>query len=381
MTTVQVINQVTTTIVDGNTVTVQVVPETTEVIVQPGGLDQTTADTLYARLAAANAFTKANTIAVDSNAIALTLKGTSGQSVNLEEYRSSADALLGFRDAHGRIGIGSEAVTERASDEGSNIYGEHDLISAVHTFTTSDTYGEQIGAYVSATLHDTTGSGVAASSYLYGVLGNAIIAAGSTASPDYLYGLSYAAYNYSALDLEQIIALAVTPGAYGTGNTTTMLGVEVQLQPAGSTANVGTGVGVQIETPYRPGGATFDTLYGLLVQSHAASGGTLARAILTEGGTVEFQSGNAGAIGLILKAAASPTADRLQVMDSDGATIPLRINKNGYMLVANTSAPADAELSAGQMALWFDSTNGAAKLKVKAKQANGAVVAGEVALS
>lgn len=280
----------------------------------------TQADGLYARLAAVNTFTKANTVAVDSDATALTLKGTSGQTANLEEYRNSANALLGFRDAHGRIGIGSEAVTERVGDEGNNIYGEHDLISAVHTFTTSDTYGEQIGAYVSATLHDTTGVGVAASSYLYGVSGNAIIAAGSTASPDYLYGLSYAAYNHSALDLEQIIGLAVTPGAYGTGNTTTMLGVEVQLQPAGSTANVGTGVGVQIETPYRPGGATFDILYGLLVQNHAASGGTLTRAILTEGGTVEHQAGSASVVPLMLKLAATPSADALDIFASDGTT-------------------------------------------------------------
>lgn len=44
-------------------------------------------------------------------------------------------------------------------------------------------------------------------------------------------------------------------------------------------------------------------------------------------------------------------------------------------------APADAELAAGDIALYYDDTNGAAKLKIKAKSANGTVVAGEVALA
>jgi hypothetical protein len=46
-----------------------------------------------------------------------------------------------------------------------------------------------------------------------------------------------------------------------------------------------------------------------------------------------------------------------------------------------TVAPADADLQAGDLALWYDDTNGAAKLKIKAKSANGTVVAGEVALA
>jgi hypothetical protein len=36
-------------------------------------------------------------------------------------------------------------------------------------------------------------------------------------------------------------------------------------------------------------------------------------------------------------------------------------------------APADGDLDAGQVALWFDPTNGAAALNIKAKQANGTV--------
>ena len=45
------------------------------------------------------------------------------------------------------------------------------------------------------------------------------------------------------------------------------------------------------------------------------------------------------------------------------------------------SAPADALLAAGDCALWLDDTDGAAKLMIKAKSANGTVRTGSVNLS
>ena len=58
-----------------------------------------------------------------------------------------------------------------------------------------------------------------------------------------------------------------------------------------------------------------------------------------------------------------------------------RINKNGYFLIAKVAAPADAEISGSELALWFDDTNGAGKLMIKAKTANGTVVTGSVLLA
>lgn len=49
--------------------------------------------------------------------------------------------------------------------------------------------------------------------------------------------------------------------------------------------------------------------------------------------------------------------------------------------IRRNAAPADAELSAGDVALWLDSTNGASKLMIKAKSANGTVVTGNVPLA
>jgi hypothetical protein len=56
-------------------------------------------------------------------------------------------------------------------------------------------------------------------------------------------------------------------------------------------------------------------------------------------------------------------------------------NLLGYVLTRKTTAPADTDLAANEMAIWFDSTNGAAKMMIKAKQANGTVVSGNVSLT
>jgi hypothetical protein len=54
---------------------------------------------------------------------------------------------------------------------------------------------------------------------------------------------------------------------------------------------------------------------------------------------------------------------------------------NGTFNTMVHSAPADASVAAGQMFIWFDQTNGAAKLMVKAKQADGTVRTGSLALA
>lgn len=50
-------------------------------------------------------------------------------------------------------------------------------------------------------------------------------------------------------------------------------------------------------------------------------------------------------------------------------------------LFSGNAAPADGDLAAGDIGLWFDKTNGAGKLMVKAKTTDGTVVAGSLALA
>lgn len=54
---------------------------------------------------------------------------------------------------------------------------------------------------------------------------------------------------------------------------------------------------------------------------------------------------------------------------------------SGAVLVTALAAPADGAIAAGQAFIWFDDTNGAGKLMVKAKTANGTVATGSVTLS
>lgn len=84
--------------------------------------------------------------------------------------------------------------------------------------------------------------------------------------------------------------------------------------------------------------------------------------------------------GVVIKGLASQTDNLLEIASS-GNTVLSGFDKFGYWFNRRTSAPADADISASEVKLWFDSTDGAAKLMVKGKSANGTVVSGEVALS
>lgn len=64
--------------------------------------------------------------------------------------------------------------------------------------------------------------------------------------------------------------------------------------------------------------------------------------------------------------------------DSDSVSGIFRINKDGYPIIKKNAAPADADLAANELAIWFDSTNGSGKLMIKAKQADGTVKTGSV---
>lgn len=71
----------------------------------------------------------------------------------------------------------------------------------------------------------------------------------------------------------------------------------------------------------------------------------------------------------------SVVAGRDIAVDSSNPAAPI------VSLTLPTAAPADGTLSAGQIVFWFDTTNDAARLVIKAKQADGTVVTGEIPLS
>ena len=65
---------------------------------------------------------------------------------------------------------------------------------------------------------------------------------------------------------------------------------------------------------------------------------------------------------------------------TDATTAPV-VGLAGAVKVTAVAAPADAALAAGQAFIWLDATDGAGKLMVKAKTANGTVATGSVTLT
>lgn len=99
------------------------------------------------------------------------------------------------------------------------------------------------------------------------------------------------------------------------------------------------------------------------------------------GGSVAIIPYTADAVVCSIYGVTSQSANLLEFRDPTFATVYATYSENGYCTTRKNSAPADAELSAGECAYWFDSTDGAAKFKIKGKSADGTVVTGEVALA
>ena len=62
-------------------------------------------------------------------------------------------------------------------------------------------------------------------------------------------------------------------------------------------------------------------------------------------------------------------------------TVTGAVIASGALFTAANAAPADGALVAGQLAIWYDDTNGAGKIMFKAKQADGTVKTGSVAVN
>lgn len=94
----------------------------------------------------------------------------------------------------------------------------------------------------------------------------------------------------------------------------------------------------------------------------------------------------------ITSVAAGDTALEIGSFDEDSDAINLigapdynggefRVWGDGKFSTKAHTAPADGNIVAGECVFWFDQTDGAAKFKMKAKTADGTVVASEVALA
>lgn len=104
-----------------------------------------------------------------------------------------------------------------------------------------------------------------------------------------------------------------------------------------------------------------------------ASGAFVARTAVLAGAV-------ATDIPMIARGFAAQTGN-LQEWQSSASAVLSSVSENGYFMTRKIAAPADAELAASELAFWFDSTNGAGKLMIKAKTIDGTVVTGNVVLA
>jgi hypothetical protein len=105
-----------------------------------------------------------------------------------------------------------------------------------------------------------------------------------------------------------------------------------------------------------------------------------AGGVITVGGSVTASGQAATDVPLLAKAHASQTAALVSAADASG-NFYSGFNKAGYFMTRKKAAPADGDLAASELSLWFDDTDGAGKLMIKAKTADGTVVTGSVNLT
>jgi hypothetical protein len=110
-----------------------------------------------------------------------------------------------------------------------------------------------------------------------------------------------------------------------------------------------------------------------------ASDGTTVIGSITDAG-LDWRAGNILRPAGKFRAKAGQTSSIFEITDSANVVLS-RFGPAGQIMTRKNVAPADGDLATGEMAFWFDSTNGAAKLMVKAKQADGTVKTASLALA
>jgi hypothetical protein len=128
--------------------------------------------------------------------------------------------------------------------------------------------------------------------------------------------------------------------------------------------------------PLNVRGASGQTAGLLRVQ---AGNGSTALQISSDSGDIGAIDIDAGANDITMQGGTIDAAsDRVLIGNNGGLA---RFDASKVIVQQATAAPADSDLIAGAFAFWFDQTNGAAKLMIKAKQADGTVRTGSVSLT
>jgi hypothetical protein len=346
-------------------------------------------------LAATNSSVTAAQTDADAALAALPAKADKGAANTFTAAQTfNADIKHG---ASAKVGLfGGLGITRIPFSANPSVYGP-DAVAA-------STGGTNVGAFVLAPkIHgDFTGIAGADPGFAWGV--NVFATTGSvpTAGITSLTG--------------QLSELSLT---HPSGTIDTATGFQADLAYFGAAAGgvVNVAQTLRVSAPRRKNGATsgtFGTIYTAFIESADDSGaaGTGGKFTLFTAGGIARLGGRLDVLGTILGYAGTGLSlnggfsnhgkitlgdgtgsgevtlqlgrtydsTRFSFRNAAGATVA-SIDRNGVFRTLAHTAPADTDLVAGEMATWFDQTNGAAKFKVKAKQADGTVRTGEMALA
>lgn len=358
-------------------------------------------DSNYARLAAANGFLLGpNTFnaGANGNAALVAQRYSANSTSNIFEVQNQTGLAIGYITSsggavfRGHSAFGASGVLNSGWPfYPANTYNTVVAIQEIVTDLTTATFNNGLLTYIQ---FDPVANSTAV---VYGADIEVATKAGNGKNLTQLGGLFFAAFHEGSGTLTNQVGIYGTSYNRGGGTVGLSRGITTAVYTYNTGSITTNQTGVEINTGVISNGVV-TTLKGIFYSPAISTGGvvtnhygiylnnvgsatTLNYAIYTAGGQVRHLTGGSGVIGFTLQRAASQAVDIMELLDSNGTTILHRYNKDGYWITKKTSAPADADLNASELALWFDATAGAAKFNIKAKNASGTVVSGQIALT
>ncbi len=314
--------------------------------------------------------TNGTTTFTGTNVVRLIPKAAANATADLEQWQDSNATVLGA--------IGSSAAVPRLkllnSPARSNTVTNKALTSNVATLTTASAHNYAVGETVVVAGVDATFNGT----FVITVVGSSTTfsyakTAGNVASQA-ATGTTSINQTGNLLEFQD-----------GTGTKMWSVDGTGTIIPNGVDFVIKNGTGSNVLRILNGNGLQIDS-GGINIVAGALTlpntGGTLRASSFADWTFVKgIATGNAvGDTCLRVKGLASQSGNLCEWQDSTGAALST-VSENGYFTTRKNTVPADAELSTGEAAFWFDSTAGAAKLMVKAKNASGTVVTGSITLS
>lgn len=153
-------------------------------------------------------------------------------------------------------------------------------------------------------------------------------------------------------------APCLTLSPFGTGP-----GLKINASGASILLQVGNNFSVDANGTVRPNGVVNGVSFNNASISPTATGTVITRNVPDAQPVLQIKNLHA-----------SSTGDMVQFRGRPGVTVSSRVDKNGYFITGNTTAPADADLAVGEAAIWVDPTPRTGGVRWKIKATDGTII-------